>query len=186
MICFDVFSQLGRGNYYVVGLYLFGSSSSLWLFRVFRVVLPAHSYGNDSNNEGHDNDVAKRLRLGSVEIGAESDCERNSSLIWDGVNREKYLDHGWPDPISQSFASPSLFRFIPYVHKTVFFLQDCRVTRTTMIQATLKINESGNQKNCKERNTWPLGRPTFSHGVGWARCKLSVILTGLFLSVLLN
>ena len=121
MICFDVFSQLGRGHYYVVGLYLFGSSSSLWLFRVFRVVLPAHSYGNDSNNEGHDNDVAKRLRLGSVEIGAERNCESNSSLIWDGVNREKYLDHGWPDPISQSFASPSPFRFIPYVHKTVFF-----------------------------------------------------------------
>ena len=56
--------------------------------------MPAHSYGNDSNNEGHDNDVAKRLRLGSVEIGAERNCESNSSLIWDGVNREKYLDHG--------------------------------------------------------------------------------------------
>ena len=49
-----------------------------------------------------------------------------------------------------------------------------------MIQATLKINESNNQKNCKERNTWPLRRPTFSHGVGWARCKLSVMYTGLF------
>ena len=89
MICFDVFSPLGMGTNYVIGLYLIGSSSSLWLLRVVRVVLTAYAYGNDSNNEGHNNDMAKRLRLGSVEIGAQSDCERNSSLTWDGVNREK-------------------------------------------------------------------------------------------------
>ena len=138
MICFDVFSPLGRGHNYVIGLYLIGSSSSLWLFRVVRVVLTAHAYGNDSNNEGHNNDMEKRLRLGSVEIGAQSDCERNSSLTWDGVNREKYLDHGWPDPISQSFASPSPFRFIPYVHKTVFF---------TRLQSNKNDDDTSNTKN---------------------------------------